>query len=111
MDMCLKRNDGIALNIFGEQYTVPDGLTVLQAMEYVGHLPIHKGSCGSGFCGRCAVVIKKSEVNKPMFVLACRTLAEDGMIIELPLKEQFAMRKYSMANWQTETNPILHAYP
>ncbi|GBF35957.1 fumarate reductase (CoM/CoB) subunit TfrB [Methanofervidicoccus abyssi] len=62
-----------------EKYTVPDGITVLEALEYINSNYkegiLYRSSCRSGQCGSCAMTIN----GEPR--LACKTKVEDGMII------------------------------
>jgi fumarate reductase (CoM/CoB) subunit B len=66
-----------------EEYEVPKGINVLNALEYINknyHANIYfRSSCRAGQCGSCAMCIN----GKPR--LACKTKVEDGMSIE-PLK-------------------------
>lgn len=64
-------------------YEIPDGLTLLEALEYIKEkidktLTFSKG-CRSGVCGSCAVRVNEKEV------LACEYKIKDGDKIE-PLK-------------------------
>jgi len=66
-----------------EEYEVPEGLTVIDALEYINktyNKNIHfRASCRAGQCGSCAMTIN----GEPK--LACKTKVEDGMTIE-PLR-------------------------
>ncbi|HSG06155.1 MAG TPA: 4Fe-4S ferredoxin, partial [Nitrospiria bacterium] len=44
----------ITVEIMGQSYTVPEGLTMLRAMWYTGHEVIRGAGCLGGFCGACA---------------------------------------------------------
>ena len=59
-----------------EEYEVPKGINVLNALEYINknyHANIYfRSSCRAGQCGSCAMCIN----GKPR--LACKTKVEDG---------------------------------
>ncbi|HIQ32289.1 MAG TPA: succinate dehydrogenase/fumarate reductase iron-sulfur subunit [Methanothermococcus okinawensis] len=61
-------------------YSVPEGITVLEALEYInsnyGEGILYRASCRAGQCGSCAMTIN----GKPR--LACKTRVEDGMVVE-----------------------------
>ena len=58
------------------------GQTILDAIRAQEGLPIHAPCGGQGTCGKCTVYLTGPEGESA--VLACRTLAEDGMTIRLP---------------------------
>ncbi|ENN96269.1 succinate dehydrogenase/fumarate reductase iron-sulfur subunit [Methanocaldococcus villosus KIN24-T80] len=66
-----------------ESYEVPEGLTVLEALEYINKKYnaniLFRYGCRNGQCGSCALTID----NEPR--LACITKVKDNMLIE-PLK-------------------------
>lgn len=61
---------------------VQPGQTLLDALREYGGLPIHAPCGGQGTCQKCTVYLSGPEGERP--VLACRTLAEDGMTLRLP---------------------------
>jgi NADH dehydrogenase/NADH:ubiquinone oxidoreductase subunit G len=73
--------DKIYLDIDGRQVVVDKGSTIMEAaLEndfYIPHLCYHPNLKPKSACRLCQV-----EVNHSAMVLACRTLAEDGMIIK-----------------------------
>ena len=77
----IKRFDG--KKDYYESYEVPEGLTVLEALEYInnnyGANILFRASCRNGQCGSCAMTIN----GEPR--LACETKVENNMVIE-PLK-------------------------
>jgi len=97
--------------IFGKPYRIPEGLTILQAMETAGHATIHECGCRGGFCGACTVAIRKNGGSSFEYVLACRTVAENGMSVELPRKNRTVRRKFDSRKTDMSDNPILRIYP
>ena len=44
--------------LFGKKYTVPDNLTIMNAMEYAGYQLVRGCGCRNGFCGACATIYR-----------------------------------------------------
>ena len=44
----------VDIYIMGRHYQVPEGLTILTALEYCGYRMIRGCGCRAGFCGACA---------------------------------------------------------
>lgn len=77
--------DTIPVFILGKKYAVPDGLTILKALEYVGIKLIRGCGCRGGFCGACGTVYRIPGDHKIKVGLACQTKIEEGMILtQLP---------------------------
>lgn len=109
--MCSTRSKNITVHIFGKPYSIPAGLTILHAMEYVGYTSTHECGCRGGICGGCVVAVKKKGKPGTEYVLACRTAAEDGIYVELPQKKQPLQREYDIQNIDMSVNSILRLYP
>ena len=52
------------LNVYlmGKKYEVPEGLTIMGAMEDAGYQLVRGCGCRNGFCGACATIDRKSVV-------------------------------------------------
>jgi succinate dehydrogenase/fumarate reductase-like Fe-S protein len=75
----------IAIYIMGKKYLVPEGLTIMRAMEHAGYRFIRGCGCRSGFCGACGTVYRKEGDYRLKVGLACQTLVEDGMhLVQIP---------------------------
>jgi len=44
----------VDIYILGKRYQVPEGLTIMKALEYAGYQLIRSVGCRGGFCGACA---------------------------------------------------------
>ena len=66
--------DGIMLDIYimGRHYRVPEGLTILTALEYCGYRMVRGCGCRAGFCGACATVYNFRNNPQLRFDLACQ---------------------------------------
>jgi len=67
--------------IMGKSHDVPQGLTILKAMEYAGYRLVRGVGCRGGFCGACATVYRKAGDFRLQVGLACQTGIEDGMYL------------------------------
>lgn len=71
----------IKVHIMGETYDVPEGLTIIGAVEHAGFVIKRGLGCREGFCGACATVYRKENDYRIYAGLACQTVVEDGMYI------------------------------
>jgi formate hydrogenlyase subunit 6/NADH:ubiquinone oxidoreductase subunit I len=69
--------------IMGKKYEIPESLTIMKAMEYVGFKLVRGCGCRGGICGACATVYRKSGDYKIYNGLACQTVVEPGMCLTL----------------------------
>ena len=60
--------------LFGKKYTVPDNLTIMEAMEYSGYKLVRGVGCRNGFCGACATVYRVKGDRELHAALACAVL-------------------------------------
>ena len=67
--------------IMGEAYDVPEGSTIIMAMEYAGFQMKRGVGCREGFCGACATVYREKGDYKLKGGLACQTVVTDGMTL------------------------------
>lgn len=75
----------IRLTYLGVPYDVPEGLTIMRALEMVGHMLTHGVGCRAGFCGACSTIYRFSGGNELHVALACQMRAADGMeIFQVP---------------------------
>ncbi|MDR1701252.1 MAG: 4Fe-4S dicluster domain-containing protein [Sporomusaceae bacterium] len=75
----------IPIYVMGKHYDVPEGLTILTAMEWIGYKFIRGCGCRDGFCGACGTAYKIVGEQKLKFGLACETLVEPNMyLVQIP---------------------------
>ena len=73
----------IKIYIGGELFEVPEGSTIISAMEYAG-FQLKKGvGCREGYCGACATVYREKGDYKLKGGLACQTVVTDGMAVAM----------------------------
>ena len=71
----------IPVYIMGKRYEVPEGLTIMQAMEYAGYKFIRGCGCRGGTCGACGTVYREPGDYKIQVALACQKAVEPDMYI------------------------------
>lgn len=71
----------IDIYIMGKHCQVPEGLTIMTALEYCGYNLIRSCGCREGFCGACATIY--NFINDPTirYALACQTVVQQDMVI------------------------------
>src|SRR4030042_4812102 len=71
----------IPIYIMGKRYEVPEGLTIMKAMEYAGYILIRGCGCRGGTCGACGTFYRKPGDYKLQVALACQKAVEPDMYI------------------------------
>jgi len=71
----------VPVYIMGKRYQVPDDLTIMTAMEYVGYQLKRGVGCREGFCGACVTVYRSGNDYKLKAGLACQTVVESEMYV------------------------------
>ena len=71
----------IPIYIMGKRYEVPEGLTIMKAMEYAGYRFIRGCGCRGGTCGACGTVYRKPGDYKLQVALACQKTVEPNMYL------------------------------
>ncbi len=101
----------IDIYIMGKRYQVPEGLTIMQALEYAGYQLIRGAGCRGGFCGACATIYRVKGDSQLKYALACQTVAEPEMYLtQIPF---FPAEKaiYDLEKLEPTVEEILTAYP
>ncbi|MBN1326948.1 MAG: 4Fe-4S dicluster domain-containing protein [Candidatus Cloacimonetes bacterium] len=73
----------IKVYITGELFEVPEGSTIITAMEYAGFQLKRGVGCREGYCGACATVYREKGDYKLKSGLACQTVVSEGMAIAM----------------------------
>jgi heterodisulfide reductase subunit C len=75
----------IDIYIMGRHCQVPEGLTILTAMEYSGYRMIRGCGCRAGFCGACATIYNFKNDPQLRYDLACQKAVEPEMcLVQVP---------------------------
>ena len=101
----------IPIFIMGKRYQVPEGLTILKAIEYAGHRLTRGCGCRSGFCGACATVYRIKGKYRLGVALACQALAQPNMyVVQLP-SFPAPRPSYQMDKISHPTRAVLELFP
>jgi len=75
----------IPIYVMGKRYEVPEGFTIMKALEYAGYKYIRGCGCRGGICGACGTIYRKPGDYKIYTALACQTTVEPNMYLaQLP---------------------------
>ena len=97
--------------LFGKQYEVPAGLTIMTAMEYAGYELVRGCGCRNGFCGACATIYRiKGEVELHG-CLACQTEVQEGMYVATLPFFPLEKRVYSIEEIKPDQQIMMQLYP
>ena len=103
----------IDIHVMGRRYRVPEGLTIMTALEYAGYKYVRGCGCRGGFCGACSTVYRNKDDYKLKMDLACQTAVEDGMfLVQLPFVPAFrTMFRIEQVDPVKNDNILLEHYP
>lgn len=101
----------IPVNIYGQRYEVPEGLTILKAFEWAGYQMTRGVGCRGGFCGACGTVFRLADDYRLRFALACQTVVQPGMVLG-PISFFPARRpEYHLEDLQPAGDTLLELFP
>jgi len=95
----------------GKEYEVPDDLTIMTAMEYVGFRLVRGCGCRHGFCGACATIYRIKGKNQLYFVLSCQTQVEDGMYVATLPFFPLDRKNYDVNELEPNHGVMLNLFP
>lgn len=97
--------------IMGKRYKVPEGLTILAALEYCGYRMIRGCGCRAGFCGACATVYNFKNDAQLKYDLACqKTVEQDMYLAQIPFFPA-AKALYNLEEIEATGEQVLALYP
>lgn len=97
--------------IMGKRYQVPDGLTIMTALEYSGYRLIRGCGCRAAFCGACGTVYNFKHDPTLRYALACQKLVEQDMYLtQIPFFPA-AKPDYDLEKMEPTGEQILNIYP
>ncbi len=73
--------ESIPIYIMGKRYMVPEGITILRAIELSGYKVVRGCGCRGGFCGACATVYRLPGDYQLLVGLACQTTIVSDMVL------------------------------
>ena len=101
----------IPVYILSKKYYVPEGSTIITAMEYAG-FKLKKGvGCREGFCGACASLYRLPGDYKLYGGLGCQTVVQPEMqIVQVPFTPA-EKKVYDIDNLTPDNTPFSQLYP
>jgi len=101
----------VDIYIMGKHYQVPEGLTILTALEYCGYRMIRGCGCRAGFCGACATVYNLKNDPQLRYDLACqKTVEQDMYLVQVPFFPA-AKALYNLEEIDATGEQVLALYP
>ena len=101
----------VDIYVMGKHYQVPEGLTILTALEYCGYRMIRGCGCRAGFCGACATVYNFKNDPQLRFDLACqKTVEQDMYLVQIPFFPA-AKALYDLEEIEATGEQIVTLYP
>jgi len=101
----------IPVYVMGRKYEVPQGLTILKALEFAGYKITRGCGCRGGVCGACVTVFRRKDDFRLQVGLACQTVVEpDIFLTQLPYVPAHKA-VYSIHRVSPEGLNILKLYP
>ncbi len=101
----------IDIYVMGRHCRVPEGLTILTALEYSGYRVVRGCGCRAGFCGACATIYNFKNDPQLRYDLACQKAVEPEMcLVQVPF---FPAQKatYSLEKLRANGDIIRALYP
>ncbi len=101
----------VTVYIMGKGYQVPEGLTIMKAMEYAGYRLVRGVGCRGGFCGACATVYRLPGDYRLYADLACQTTVVDGMYIAQLPSTPAQRAPYKLSELAPRGDVLVSLYP
>ena len=90
---------------------MPEGLTIMGAMEHAGYQLVRGCGCRNGFCGACATIYRIKGERELHACLACQTTVENDMYVAtlpfFPLEKQ----TYDINEIKPDAKVMMQLYP
>ena len=100
-----------SIYVMGKRYQVPEGLTIMTALEYCGYRLIRGCGCRAGFCGACATIYNLKDDSQLRYDLACQKTIEPGMyLVQIPFFPS-AKALYNLEEIEPTAESLLALYP
>ena len=97
--------------LFGKKYEVPEGLTIMTAMEYAGYQLKRGCGCRNGFCGACATIYRIKGQVELHGCLACQTEVQEGMYVATLPFFPLEKRIYDINEIKPDQQVMMQLYP
>ncbi len=101
----------IPIYLMGKKYSVPEGSTILGAIEHAGYQLIRGCGCRGGFCGACATVYRVPGDHQIKVGLACQTQIEENMTLTILPSYPANKALYDLETVKDPVKALWQAYP
>lgn len=101
----------VTVYIMGKPYPVPEGITILKALEYAGYRLVRGVGCRGGFCGACATVYRLPGDYRLYADLACQTSVKEGMYLAQLPSTPAERAPYDLKKVKPSGETLLSLYP
>ncbi len=101
----------INIYISGELFQVPEGSTIISAMEYAGFQLKRGVGCREGYCGACATVYRETGDYKLKGGLACQTVVTDGMAVAMIPFVPAEKPTYNLEDLEADVSTFTKLFP
>jgi len=101
----------VRIYFMGRAYEVPEGLTIMKALEYAGYRLIRGVGCRGGFCGACPTAYRLPGEYKLRIGLACQTIVQDGMHLVILPYSPMEKPKYDLEKLKADAGDVLRIFP
>lgn len=103
--------ESIPIYFMGKKYTVPEGSTILSAIEFAGYKLIRGCGCRGGFCGACATVYRTPDDHQIKVGLACQTQVVENMTLTILPGYPANKALYNLENIKEPVTALWQSYP
>ena len=101
----------VDIYVMGKQYQVPEGMTIMTALEYLGYRLIRGCGCRAAFCGACATIYNFKNDPTIRYALACqKTVEQDMYLTQIPFFPA-SKPEYDLEKMEPTAEQILKVYP
>jgi len=104
-------SQSVTIEFDGSSHSVPEGITVIQAMWHLGRPMIRGVGCLSGVCGACTITMRSSLQVESRTALACQTMVEESMSITFLPPDGSKKELTPLSSDLPEEKKLLHFYP
>lgn len=107
----MEQNNLIPVYIYSRRYLVPEGSTIITAMEYLGFRMKKGVGCKEGFCGACASLYRLKGDFKLKGGLGCQTVVQPEMqLVQIPFVPA-PKAIYQLEELQPSSDVFVRLYP
>ena len=101
----------VTVFIMGKRALVPEGSTIMRAIEYTGQQIIRGAGCREGFCGACGTIFRLPGDYRIHTGLACTTLVQEGMALSQIPSVPLEKAVYDLETLTPDVDTIKALYP